>query len=366
MTKAEVLLNLVGSDIKALVLCHPLQVASPDGRVRPPLYLVGEEQRREKGTPLIEERYLGNEWRQTVVLDSPQSQANRLEEVLVQLHQDGKIRLPMVRVRFTDDVEVDQYTAPHRIYDAIFRDSLTPDGKAFFQGTPGELLAKGDVKALFRWAPNVLIFGGWHSHEEESAEKVPRFPRLVLLEIIGIEPRIVHRTSSRRDPLEFSGQMSLPEALKKKFGEKKKLSEVGYGTLPPTKRPVEVAVKGAALVGSISLVALRRLKLPEEAKAALLGLILLAVAEQDRMGYWLRSGATLIPEEPLTWDPRNELVPLCKLSQSETIANPDFLIGALNELEEDMDAELAWPLEPLELKPAEYLVKLFEQSRPYV
>jgi CRISPR-associated protein Csb1 len=270
-----------------------------------------------------------------------------------------------VQVRLTEDVEVNQYTAPHRIYDAIFRDSLTPDGEPFFQGNPGKLLAKGDEKALFQWAPNVLIFGGWHSHEEESAEKAPRFPRLVLLEILGIEPRIVHRTSSRRDPLELSGQSPLPEALKEKFEGKKKLSEVGYGTLPPTKQPVEVAVEGAVLAGSVSLVALRRLSLPEEAKAILLGLILLAVVEQERTGYLLRSGTTLIPEGPLTWDPRDALAPLCKPSQQETIADPDFLVKAINELQEDVDAELAWPREPLELKPTDHLVEIFKQSRPY-
>ena len=135
---------------------------------------------------------------------------------------------------------------------------------------------------------------------------------------------------------------------------------------PPTKQPVEVAVEGAVLVGSISLIALRKLQLPDLAKAVLLALILVAVAAQDRNGYLLRSGTTLVSNAPLTWEPRGKLDSLCGPSQSDTLANPDFLIKAINELEEDMDAELAWPLEPLELKPTEYLAKIFEQSRPYV
>lgn len=70
----------------------------------------------------------------TVLLDSVQSQANRMEQALKQAFpvDEGssppKCRIPMVRVdfnkHFPDIGYVTTLDAPHRIADAIFRDSL--------------------------------------------------------------------------------------------------------------------------------------------------------------------------------------------------------------------------------------------------
>src|ERR1700679_1425734 len=68
----------------------------------------------------------------TVLLDSVQSQANRMELALLRALDAEKIRMPLLAVDFgvdTDDPvlrEVGRLTAletPHRMCDAIFRDS---------------------------------------------------------------------------------------------------------------------------------------------------------------------------------------------------------------------------------------------------
>src|SRR4029077_4451830 len=89
-----------------------------------------------------------------VLVDSVQSQANRLEECLLQAIGDG-VPIPHVVVDFSkaklDGIsKVTSLDAPHRVYDAILRDSLL-DGQPFMKSPVGERLAKAkaeDASAL--------------------------------------------------------------------------------------------------------------------------------------------------------------------------------------------------------------------------
>jgi CRISPR-associated protein Csb1 len=83
---------------------------------------------------------------ETVLLDSVQSQANRLEQALLHAYDNGRVKLPMLQVDFaagTEDPilkEVGRITAldaPHRMCDAIFRDSIL-DGRPFREAGIGE------------------------------------------------------------------------------------------------------------------------------------------------------------------------------------------------------------------------------------
>jgi CRISPR-associated protein Csb1 len=64
----------------------------------------------------------------TVLLDSVQSQANRMEQALLEAHRAKALKFPLLQVDFSDafsDIGViTTLDAPHRIADAIFRDSL--------------------------------------------------------------------------------------------------------------------------------------------------------------------------------------------------------------------------------------------------
>src|SRR5687767_2757138 len=105
-----------------------LQPAGGNGdKVFPPTYLDG---------PYAEEkRVINGEKVETVLLDSVQSQANRMELALLKAVRRGIIELPLWEVDFTgtkvSDVGViSALEAPHRLSDAIFRDSML-NGKNF-------------------------------------------------------------------------------------------------------------------------------------------------------------------------------------------------------------------------------------------
>ena len=72
----------------------------------------------------------------TVLLDSVASQANRAELALLEGRERDELVFPVPYVDFTDDGDITDYEkltvleAPHRLADAIFRDSLL-DGTLF-------------------------------------------------------------------------------------------------------------------------------------------------------------------------------------------------------------------------------------------
>src|SRR3974390_1795031 len=100
------------------------------GKVFPPTYEGGEyadEERqvcRPDGTVQTVE---------TVLLDSVQSQANRMELALLRAYRSNRLRMPVLQVDFAGDrqnnilTEIGGITAleaPHRMCDAIFRASM--------------------------------------------------------------------------------------------------------------------------------------------------------------------------------------------------------------------------------------------------
>ena len=128
-----------------------------------------------------------------VLIDSVQSQANRLEEALLAAADQGRLRIPYVTVDFSgaglDPLKrITSLDAPHRVYDAILRDSLL-DGKPFMQSEPGTRLAAAkpaDATALLELSPAALLFGAWHS-QGEGGGLGAKFPRALVSEIMGID-----------------------------------------------------------------------------------------------------------------------------------------------------------------------------------
>ncbi|WP_051906269.1 type I-U CRISPR-associated RAMP protein Csb1/Cas7u [Thermus tengchongensis] len=348
--KGRVLKQII-DECHAIEVFVPLKNAHPGGLIRPPLYAEGEQARPVR--PVVESRYLQGELRKVVLLDSIESQANRLEDLLYR-----NALLPDILVEFTDGFRVSQYEAPHRIFDSIFKES-TWNGTPFHQShiiKSIEKSRKDAEKTLFQYSPLVLLLGGWHSHGNISSEKAPRWPRLVTLEIIGVEPLIAHRTHSRNDPLGISKD-ALTEERRQKMKEQGKegtAAEAGLGQLAPEARPLDVVVKEAHLLGALSLVGLRNLALDIRAKEVLLLLALLGLALQHERGYRLRSGADLVPMGNLTvsvWP--------CEL-KLELISKE--LISLLQKALHDLPDDLSWPKEPLILKANEDLEKAYKES----
>ena len=110
----------------------------------------------------------------TVLLDSVQSQANRLEMALLRGYDAGRVKMPLLAVDFAGDgsdpvlAEIGRLTAleaPHRMCDAIFRDSLY-QGQKFREFGPGERLnsaKSANATTVFELCPTALIFGFWDS-----------------------------------------------------------------------------------------------------------------------------------------------------------------------------------------------------------
>ena len=147
------------------------------------------------------------EIRDCVLLDSVQSQANRMEAALLEECRAGNLGLPLLVTRFDQPVLLKKFTvtsleAPHRIADAIFRDSLL-DGKAFRKSAKGAILDNAEVRnatGLFGLCPTALVFGLWDSTGPRGGLGA-KFQRAIVSEIVGHDAVAGVKTASRLDPL---------------------------------------------------------------------------------------------------------------------------------------------------------------------
>ena len=267
----------------------------------------------------------------TVLLDSVQSQANRLEEALREAADDG-LPLPFVTVDFrsADLPPLERITsldAPHRVYDAILRDSSF-EGTSFMNSEPGRRLAAAtpaDARALLELSPNALLFGAWHS-QGQGGGMGAKFARALVSEIIAVdtpvdevgvnratgevEPRPAgRRPGSRIDPLGirrgvtlFKDQDANWNTTKEGLGAKPKASkpsEVNHGNVTPSVQPLGITCAYAEHRVVITCAGLRRLRfgspeLNNAGRVFLASLGLVALAEQDARGYSLRSRCDLV------------------------------------------------------------------------
>ena len=164
----------------------------------------------EGGSYATEPRYIDGEEVPCVLLDSVQSQANRMEMALLEEWEAGRAALPVITVDFSGGelpkpFRVTSLEAPHRIADALLRDSEL-DGVMFRQSGPGKRLDTVDVRnaaALFELCPTALIFGMWDSTGPRGGLGV-KFQRALVSEIVGLHAKQGKRTSSRLDPAQIS------------------------------------------------------------------------------------------------------------------------------------------------------------------
>ncbi len=170
-------------------------------KVFPPTYTGGQYALE----PRIDEHGVENE---VVLLDSVQSQANRMEQALLAAHRAKRIKLPMISVDFSDVEgleelgEITVFDAPHRLADAILRDSKL-DGTLFPSTSEGQVLLRATPRyatELYKLCPTALLFGVWDSTGAAGGLGV-KFQRAIVSEIVGIGAVVGRRTGGRIDPL---------------------------------------------------------------------------------------------------------------------------------------------------------------------
>ncbi len=333
----------------------------------------------------------------TVLLDSVQSQANRMEQALLDAHRAGKLKFPLLQVDFSEHFAdigiVTTLDAPHRIADAIFRDSMLY-GKKFRESDVGMAFVDSNIRnatGLFQYCPHALVFGVWDSTGSKGGLG-NKFQRAIVSEIVGIQAENGVHTSSRIDPLGITraaeiyetenGDWTLdPErARKNDRGEpvRSRPSEFVHGNIPPTievvgrdRDPIRggVTMDYAVQTTVLSLPALRRLRFPvdgnekeeynDAARTVLAALALAAVVHMREQGYDLRSRCLLIPEYSAQFELIENNGKMEKFDLDACNADRIFEKAVA----EAKERGLPWQDHVINLEPEERLEQLISQSR---
>lgn len=381
----------------------------PGDKIFPPTYV---KEGRAETKYAFEKRKIDGDLVQTVLLDSVASQANRMEEALLEGWRRGELPVPVVQVDFNgqeglEDLDtISSLQAPHRIADALLRDSLL-DGKLFRFSDVGRAVtdARPDhATAMYRYCPTALVFGVWDSTGPKGGLGA-KFQRALVSEIVGIDAEPGVKTSSRIDPAGIQRKVgdvykaqdpeeewTLDEnaAVKEKkkpvlfsrTGGKKeqgKPAGINHGNIPPNidREAGGVTIGHAVQTTVLSLAALRRLRFQTKAdgtrlaggerdaaelaaRTALAALALAAVVYQRENDYDLRSRSLLVAKQPL------ELEVLTR-DGSEPQRYSLGREGAKKLLERALaEAEtqgIGWNREAIRLEPAPKLADLIRQSR---
>ena len=383
----------------AVALRSRLSLAPAGGtedKVFPPSYAVDG---RADHKYAVETRQIDDKEVETVLLDSVASQANRAEEALLEGWLDGDLAFPVPYVDFSDaktdeeDLsEIGKLTAleaPHRIADAIFRDSLL-DGTLFRLSDVGQQITNAtprDATALYRYSPTALLFGVWDSTGPKGGLG-SKFQRAYVSEIIGLDVQVGKKVGSRLDPLaieKLSAEdliyehadpaqvwtVNEDEAAKEK-GKPKIIgrpSEINHGNIAPTIDSLSggVTISGAVQTTVISLAALRKLRFggrdrakEAAAQTAIAALGVAAAAYIYEHDYDLRSRCLLIPTETQTLElvARDGSAPTV-VDINRSVAS-DILKRAA---EEAAKAGIGWETSEIRLEPSPKLIELLAKSR---
>lgn len=366
-----------------------------------------------------------------VLLDSIQSQANRLEEALQLAIDSGRfekagVKLPLIEVDFTSFFpgtdktqalrllepvgKVTSLQAPHRIVDAILRDSMViEDNNRPFRAKAekdesnyGQRLRRVSAQnatALFELCPTALLLGMWDSTGPKGGLGV-KFERAMISEIVGINAITGVRSSSRIDPLSIQldagpvyqaderqtaswtldpNRAKQDKGLPVKVGKEGKPSEINHGNIKPDLKDKKgqpfhggVTITTAEQTVVLSFPALRRLRFPvtdrldptvdDAARTVLAALGLCAAALAAEAGLDLRSRCLLWPTTPLSW----ELLGKPGVKEEGVILEADEAIQLLKaaiDFATNTEVGLPWRKEPLQLVPSNQLVELVVKSQ---
>jgi CRISPR-associated protein Csb1 len=394
----ETLRTYVAGDTVAIRGKATLEPAGgPGDKIFPPTHAVDDNNKKPGAKYAFETRRIKGQDVTCVLIDSVQSQANRMEDALQALWLEKKIALPVVSVDFSSIAPevgcVTSLTAPHRIADALLRDSLY-NGQLFRLSDIGKSFTDASTRnatALFKVCPTGLVFGLWDSTGPKGGLGA-KFQRALVSEIVGIHAALGAKSSSRIDPattgkIDYDlykaatrdemwtaepSQALLENGEPVKVGKKEKAgkpSAVVLGNIAPSIDSVAggVTIDEAKHTVVLSLASLRRLGFTtgaDEARTVLAALGLLAVFAAESRGHDLRSRCLLVPRsgsalklEAVARDGSTTPVDLCL----------DAAIALYNEAVDNLPSGIKFDKpagEPLaELQPSPKLADLVKKSR---
>ena len=382
-----------------------LEPLGGDGdKLFPPTYGVADSAETKYAT---EQRRVEGNVVDAVVLDSVSSQANRQELALLGAKERSELAVPVIKLDFsgTDAVDLDVITsleAPHRVFDALFRDSLL-DGVLFRLSESGRALTEATSKnaaAVYRLAPTALLFGAWDSTGPKGGRGA-KYERAITSEIVATGITIGVKTSSRLDPLgvELSAgpvfkaadtdagwTLDANEAVQEKGipqpygkgGDRGRPSQINHGNVTPSidAKAGGVTADQVTATSVLSFAQLRRLRFPLDADGAALegdrrteaevaartalaalGLAAIVLAADD--GFDLRSRCVLVASS----DHRFELIGRNTSEISEfSLTSEEAVALVAQAASAAADAGMPWPEADLTLTPTPRLVELVRRS----
>ena len=400
----ERLRDAVAGGAVALRSRTTLQPAGGEGdKVFPPSYSVDG---RAEHKYAVEERRIGDSDKvsTTVLLDSVASQANRAELALLEGWERGELAFPVPYVDFSGDGGVTDYDrltvleAPHRLADAIFRDSLL-DGTLFRLSDIGRAITNAtprDAAALFRYSPTSLLFGMWDSTGPRGGLG-SKFQRAYVSEIVGFDAKIGNKVGSRIDPLQIEriktedrvynhadpaqvwthdpGEAEkdgngrpVPASRGSESGAPGQPSKINHGNVAPSIDSAAggVTISEARQTTVISFAALRRLRFKGRdreaataARTAVAALGVVAIAYQHEMDYDLRSRCLLTPTHP----PRLELLGRDGTAGEAVDVDREAAARILaSAAEQAATLGIGWETDEIRLLPAPKLLELIRRS----
>lgn len=379
----------------------------PGDKLFPPTYATGDRTLKYA----VEKRRIDGEDVTCIVLDAVQSQANRMEEALYGSWEDDGLPFPVIAVDFSaapdlaDLHEISTLHVPHRVYDALLRDSMA-DGVLFRDTDLGKAItfaSERNATPMFRACPTALLLGAWDSTGPRGGMGT-KFPRMLVSEIIAVRAVPGVKTTSRLDPAGIQANVPVyhlatdpddytinseeaqrdekgnPKPFSRKGSEGKgKPSSINHSNVAPS---VDIFAGGitcdrALQTTVLSLAGLRRLRFPANADGELLpperrgkaesaarttlaALSLVAMALHREMGFDLRSRCALVPESPFLL----ELVDADGGPSENYSLSADEARALLGDAHaRSREVGMGWTREPIRLTPAPKLVDLIRRSR---
>ena len=291
---------------------------------------------------------------QYILIESSQSWANRLEELM----DRAEVGVGSIQV-MAGGRSLSVNELPHRVFDALLRDSEL-DGLAFRATPVGKTITEARAStatALLENAPGTLLFGAWDSFAGAKMGAA-KWPAALSGQIMGFDALQTKKAGIRIDPMNIARDAAsgfkaesradvwtadAGQAAKDAKGQPvpiEKASQIGHGHIP-----AELSTKGAwvssiELRSSLSLTRLRRYHFPigeqviPEADAAartyLAALGLWLMHTRLMAGLELRAGAELDATRAdfLIRTPLQDDTPLAVTVQSVSQALEDAIANA--------------------------------------